>query len=559
MTGRKRRLLIAYSYNSTFVTTTRDYLDSFRLFSGWEVHYVHVIEGARVEFDFSSYDALFHNYCARLCFDDYVSPSYLEAARRFDGVKILAVQDEYDFTDKVRKAAADIGFDIFLTCVPEESLEYVYPRHMFPKTEFMQVLTGYVPISLTKNAIAAPPLHERPRRISYRGRDIGARYGRLGFDKLDIGRRMQELCAARGFETDIASGEESRFYGDEWFRFLGACRATLGTESGSNVFDFDGAVIADFDRMARRLERPPIYPEFEPRIRHLEAKIDMGQISPRVFEAAVMRTPMILFEGRYSGVLTPGTHYIPLKKDFSNIDDVLRQLDDLPLLCAIAERAYADLVTSQRYSYQAFVSRVIGAVEQRLGTRPPQPGAGQAVGTTADMLAARLASGEALLEMPTSEPLSRDWYHVSNALRYHETITSSLTRLMRWARSEAHRYNTPDLEANKGLEAGFAAFEEQARACDRAFVTALQAAYAERDAECIADATRNARIGYEALMATLVETVLNGRSRLARNLAVLRAPWVEADVLALRRTKHLRERVYGIRGVREALAFIRRR
>ena len=39
-------------------------------------------------------------------------------------------------------------------------------------------------------------------------------------------------------------------------------------------------------------------------------------MSPRVFEAAAVRSCQILFEGRYSGILEPMVHYIPLKKDF---------------------------------------------------------------------------------------------------------------------------------------------------------------------------------------------------------------------------------------------------
>ncbi len=555
MTRRKRRLLVAYSYTSTFVTTTRDYLDSLRLFSGWEVHYVHVTEQARVTFDFSSYDALFHSYCARLCFDDYVSASYLDAARRFKGVKILAVQDEYDFTDKVRKAAVDIGFDIFLTCVPEESWEYVYPRRLFPRTQFMQVLTGYVPVALEEKAITGPPLVERPRRISYRGRDIGARYGRLGFDKLEIGRRMQEICAEKGFETDIASDEDSRFYGDDWFHFLGSCRATLGTESGSNVFDFDGKVVADHTRLAERLGRPPTYQEFEPRIRDLESSIDMGQISPRVFEAASMRTPMVLFEGRYSGVLMPGVHYIALKKDFSNVDDVLGQLDDLPGLAAMAERAFADLVASRRYSYPAFVGRIIAAVEQRLVPLSPEDTLAHEVGTTADILAARLASDDVLLELPTPEPLSRDWYRLSVALRLHEPMTQGLARLLPWARAEV----AADKASGQPEKlAAIHVIEEQALDCDKALFAALQKAFADGDPERITLATAEARSRYETLLARLADLALDGRSLPARAVAMLRAPWVETDIPRLRPVKHLKERIYHFPGVRRALSLLRR-
>src|SRR5207248_812275 len=93
----------------------------------------------------------------------------------------------------------------------------------------------------------------------------------------------------------------------------------------------------------------------EVRARHLvgrEGEIMMNQISPKVFEAIACKTALVLFEGRYSGVLEPGRHFIALKKDFSNVEEVLALLRDDAFLEALAERAYADVIGSGRYSYQ---------------------------------------------------------------------------------------------------------------------------------------------------------------------------------------------------------------
>ena len=71
-----------------------------------------------------------------------------------------------------------------------------------------------------------------------------------------------------------------------------------------------------------------------------ETRYDMAQISPRVFEAAALRTPMVLYTGRYSGLIEPGEHYIELKKDFSNVDAVLDRVRRYGGLERLAERAY---------------------------------------------------------------------------------------------------------------------------------------------------------------------------------------------------------------------------
>ena len=133
-------------------------------YSDFEVSYVHVTHGAVMNVDFDSFDVVFNCYCARLCFDGYVSASYREAMRRFRGVKVLAVQDEYDRTDVLKAAIKDLGFHIVLTCVPPDSIEYVYPRGEFPNVEFATVLTGYVPDELATNRPALVPLAQtRPR------------------------------------------------------------------------------------------------------------------------------------------------------------------------------------------------------------------------------------------------------------------------------------------------------------------------------------------------------------------------------------------------------------
>jgi hypothetical protein len=98
------KVLVAYSMMSTFVRTTLDYLHGLKRHLGCEVKYVHVIHGAVMDFDFSSYDVVFHNYCSRLCIEGYVSENYRTAMRGFRGLKVLAVQDEYNQTDILKAA-----------------------------------------------------------------------------------------------------------------------------------------------------------------------------------------------------------------------------------------------------------------------------------------------------------------------------------------------------------------------------------------------------------------------------------------------------------------------
>ena len=272
---------------------------------------------------------------------------------------------------------------------------------------FVTVFTGYVPEGFADAHGGGLPLAERPITIGYRGRDIGGRYGRLGFEKFEIGRRMKEICDTRGVSNDIAMTEESRIYGKAWFDFVGNCRSMLGSESGSNVFDFDGSIQAKHALMTKRLRRAPTYKEFEPIIADREKQISMGQISPRVFECAVMRTPMVLFRGRYSDAIVADEHYIPLELDFSNAGDVLTRLQDFPALEAMTDRTYTHLVASGNFGYRTYVKGLVKHFEARLNERRVQ-----AAADAPEQLIARSTRQEILSESPADQPKGMDAFRV---------------------------------------------------------------------------------------------------------------------------------------------------
>jgi hypothetical protein len=238
--------------------------------------------------------------------------------------------------------------------------------------------------------------------------------GRLGFEKHEIGRRMQEICAARGVPHDIAMDNASRIYGDAWFEFLGSSRTMLGSESGSNAFDFDGHLEEAINAFAAQQGGPPTYPEFKDTLDPLEAPFDVGQISPRIFECAAMMTPMILFRGRYSHAIEADVHYIPLEKDFSNVEGILARLDDLEYLQGFADRAYRQLVQSGAYGYRSLARPLEDTIEQQyplwidpkwLTYRSSMAQLRTLVDRSADRKVYVEASSAALDERPTALPL----------------------------------------------------------------------------------------------------------------------------------------------------------
>jgi len=283
---------------------------------------------------------------------------YLDTSRT--SYKVAFFQDEYYFCPKRFAFINEHRIDTIYTLLEDRHFQDVYGKYT-SVTDIVPTLTGYVSDEL----IAAAKRYgraDKDRRIDvgYRGRELLPYMGRAACEKTQIAAAFREHTRDLGLVLDMETKEFRRLYGADWYRFLGDCRGCLGVEAGVSVFDLEGAVYAayeklrtdypqaGFDEMAARLA--PVMDPWEDRIFY-------RTISPRHFEAAAFRICQILYEGRYSGVLEAGRHFIALKKDFSNLDDVLQTFRDPAARARITDAAYKDLVASGAYSYRRFVEQ----------------------------------------------------------------------------------------------------------------------------------------------------------------------------------------------------------
>lgn len=364
-------MVILYDERWTHISTIHEHMDAFRKYSRHNVHFLpatgvwpggHAALGQSI--DLSLFDVIVVHYSVRLRFHDYFTDVIAAQVERHHGMKILFIQDEYEDTEIARQWMERLRFTIVYTCVPEKGRDRIYPPHRFPGTEFLSTLTGYVPETGDLDRFALP-LSQRPLHIAYRGRMLPYIYGELGNEKYRIGVDVRRFAEERFLPVDIEVDDTKRIYGDDWYRFLGSARSTLGTESGSGVFDFTGEAAK---AVAAELKRNPgaTFEEVRKSVLHrYEGPVEMNQISPKIFEAIRLRTALVLFEGSYSGVVQPWVHFIPLKKDYSNIDEVFAKLEDLDFLRDLTDRAFRDVIESGRYSYRQFVEGVDADIAAR--------------------------------------------------------------------------------------------------------------------------------------------------------------------------------------------------
>ena len=359
----RKNILFCYSRLPSFTNTVRDYVSAFGAYSEHRIHYYDMDSGP-IEFDLEPFDGIVFNYCFwGRCLS--VTDDFRERVTRFKGLKIAIFQDEYDYFLWHERTVIDLGIQTIVTCVPPAHWPDVFRDGAFRKVEFINALTGYVPDNLL-SLPSAKPLEQRRWAIGYRSRQVPFTYGRLTQEKLLIGQRMKAISAERGIAANIEVSEESRIYGEAWPQFIGDCRTVLGTESGSNIFDFDGTLKPAIDAYLKIHPDADFESVHDRFLKEHDGKIQMNQVSPRIFEAIALTTGLVLFEGAYSGVVRPWEHFIPLRKDFSNVDEVLAAVSDIGGVEAMVRRAYAEVIASGKYSFRTFVQGIDAHIAQRV-------------------------------------------------------------------------------------------------------------------------------------------------------------------------------------------------
>jgi len=352
--------------------TIHHHIQSFKRYSKHDIQLFNPRNLSSSRFlNLDAFDVVVIHYSIAVIWDHYFSPWFREQMAAYEGLKVQFIQDEYREVNLVTTRMREMGINVLYSVVPEETVGAVYGARL-PDTEVLSTLTGYVPEEIV--GVGVPRLSDRPVDVGYRGRSVPFWLGRLGYEKVEIGRTFLARAEGSGLRCDIAWAELSRIYGDRWYTWIASCRAMLGSESGSSIVDFDGSI----ETAVRRYIAEHPHDTFVEVERTVLAKYENGPainaISPRVFEAAAMRTALVMFPGAYSGVVREWEHYVPLEKDFSNVEEVIGKINDPTFLQDLTERNYDDLIASQAYSYQRFVAGFDAEVDARATRNPNRRG-----------------------------------------------------------------------------------------------------------------------------------------------------------------------------------------
>jgi hypothetical protein len=91
-------------------------------------------------------------------------------------------------------------------------------------------------------------------------------------------------------------------------------------------------------------------------------------ISPRVLEAALLNSAQILVDGEYSGIIKPSEHYIAIREDASNFEEVRSVMSDTGEVIKMISRCRDSIlsVDALRYRNKArLILELIGDLSSR--------------------------------------------------------------------------------------------------------------------------------------------------------------------------------------------------
>ncbi len=272
--------------------------------------------------------------------------------------------------------AKDCNASIIFSSCYKQDYDTLYPRESIaPDTEIHTVFTGYVDEHLAKTLEKKCPLHkDRTLDIGYRALRSPFYFGKHGQIKTEVAEVvMAALKTHPHLNTDIKLTlpmHKNTLSGNKWIRFLLNSRTALGCLGGSSLLDADGSIFKKVNAYIK--EHPNAnYEEVSSACYPNEENTILSRLlGPRHFECALTKTCQVLVEGDYHGVLHPNIHYIPIKSDYSNIEDVLNKIQDHAYCQQIAEQCYAHVVKSGQYSYRIYAHTVLQAIEQRSASSP---------------------------------------------------------------------------------------------------------------------------------------------------------------------------------------------
>jgi len=138
----------------------------------------------------------------------------------------------------------------------------------------------------------------------------------------------------------------------QWAHFLQTLQCIPGAEAGTYYLEKTDHTQRQVIAYLKRHPHASFDDVYDRFFKNYRSPVSGKAISSRHFEAMGTQTCQILLEGDYNGILEAGKHYIPVRKDLSNLDDVLRQIRDQDYTRQIARQSHELALSAHTYTHR---------------------------------------------------------------------------------------------------------------------------------------------------------------------------------------------------------------
>jgi hypothetical protein len=271
-----------------------------------------------------------------------------EAVRRLRAPKVFFIGNEYKLMPEKMAFAEELGIALLVSQSESPRVHALYRERLRCEVAGLPN-TGLDPDLFFPRR----PRAERPIDVGYRSLPAPLYIGHA--EKTEIAERWAEAARRHGLAADISTRPEDRFTEAEWAEFLGRCKAQLGTEAGGDYFEIDDRTRRRFHAWLEDHPEPTLADVRGALFQDYPDPVPIRIVSGRQIEAAGAKTVQVLMRGGYGGYFAPDVHYIPLEKDFSNLEETVARLRDDALCDRLADAAFA--VAHDRLTYAKLLDR----------------------------------------------------------------------------------------------------------------------------------------------------------------------------------------------------------
>jgi hypothetical protein len=258
----------------------------------------------------------------------------LETVAALRGPKAYFIGNEYKGMPEKMWFCETLGIDLLVSQFTTEEPLLLY-RERLPRTTVIGIPnTGWDPELFS---CRVPP-DERPVDLGYRAFENDLALGHR--ERRELADRFREAAEEHGLLVDISLDSADRHDESGWATFLNSCKGQLGTEAGGDYFELTDATR---DAVNAHLAEHPdasfedVWSLF---FRDYASPVPGRVLSGRNVEAAGTKTVQVLLEGAYGGYLEPDVHYIPIRRDFSNLGEAIEKFRDESTRDRVRENAF---------------------------------------------------------------------------------------------------------------------------------------------------------------------------------------------------------------------------